>query len=297
MNSFSGWVILDKPAGITSARLLNRLKNHLPKKTKIGHAGTLDQLASGVLPVAIGEATKLIQYAQLGLKTYDFVVTWGKQTTTDDAEGDAIATSQARPTQEQVTNILSDFKGEILQVPPKYSALKIKGKRSSDRIRSGEEVDLAARQINISKLNIIAHTPNHTRFTITCGKGTYVRSIARDMGIELGCYGHITSLRRLEVGGFTLERSILGQKLLDQEANVDIKPHVYACECVLDDILDTTVTKDQVKHLRQGQAIRVKNLPEIADETMVSCLNEEKILIALTLYKDGLLYPKRIFNI
>ena len=297
MNSLSGWVVLDKPTGITSARLLNRLKKHLPKKTKIGHAGTLDQLASGILPVAIGEATKLIQYAQLGSKTYDFVVTWGKQTSTDDAEGETIATSKKRPTEEEIKSILPKFQGVVLQTPPKYSALKVKGKRSSDRMREGEEVNLIPRKIHISAINIMEHTSTHTRFKIICGKGTYVRSIARDLGKELECCGYVTFLRRAAVGDFTLERGLPGQKLLDQDADVDIKPHMYACECVLDDILDTVVNKDQIKHLRQGQAIRVKSLPVVADETMVSCLSEEKVLIALTIYREGLLHPKRIFNI
>lgn len=297
MNNLSGWVVLDKPTGITSARLLNRLKKHLPQKTKIGHAGTLDQLASGVLPVAIGEATKLIQYAQLGSKTYDFVVTWGKQTSTDDAEGETIATSEKRPTKEEIKSILPKFQGVVLQTPPKYSALKVKGKRSSDRMREGEEVNLIPRKIHVSAITITEHTSTHTRFKITCGKGTYVRSIARDLGKELECYGYVTSLRREAVGGFTIERSLLSQKLLDQEANVDIKPHMYACECVLDDILDTVVNKDQIKHLRYGRVIQVPELPKLAEETLVSCLSEEKVLIALTSYRNGFLYPKRIFNL
>jgi|AntRauTorckE6833_2_1112554.scaffolds.fasta_scaffold02340_3 tRNA pseudouridine55 synthase len=296
LNAYSGWINLDKPAHITSARLLNRLKKYLPK-IKVGHAGTLDQLASGVLPVAVGEATKLIQYAQSTWKTYEFEVTWGKQTATDDSEGAPLFVSDKRPTKQEVLQLLPSFLGTIRQMPPQYSALKIDGKRSSDRIRQGEVVQLEARNIIISELTLTEHTSDFSRFAIDCGKGTYVRSLARDMGLKLGCYGYITALKRTRVGPFDLNNAVDGEKFLDQNANIDIKPHILSSDYVLGDILDITVTESQIKLLRSGQTIRINGLQNTENDTLVACKSEKNALIAMAFFQDGLLRPKRVFNI
>jgi len=197
-----GWIALDKPVGMTSTRAVGRVR-WLLNAQKAGHGGTLDPLASGILPIALGEATKTSSYIMDGAKTYRFTVTWGAETDTDDTEGTIINTSDARPQAHEIDAILGEFVGNISQMPPQYSALKVDGERAYDIARSGEHVELVARDVRIDRLVVVTHLDSdHTSFEVDCGKGTYVRSLARDFGRKLGCFGHISALRRTRVGPF-----------------------------------------------------------------------------------------------
>ncbi len=198
----NGWLILDKPLGLTSTQALARVKR-LFDAQKAGHAGTLDPLATGVLPIAFGEATKTVSFAVDGEKSYAFAVRWGAETTTDDAEGEVTQRSDKRPGEGEILALLPQFTGEIMQVPPQFSAVKIDGDRAYDLARDGEQVVLHARPVQIAALRLIDMPNADTAvFEADCGKGTYVRAIARDMGRALGCYGHVIELRRTRVGPF-----------------------------------------------------------------------------------------------
>ena len=197
----NGWINLDKPVGVTSTQAVAQLK-YLFNAKKAGHAGTLDPLASGVLPVAFGEATKTVPIVQEGTKAYRFVVKWGEETDTDDAEGKVVARSERRPTREEIEAALPRFVGLISQTPPTFSAIRIAGERAYDLARGGEAFEIAARPILVHRLELVAAEPDEARFEAECGKGAYVRAIARDLGRALGCYGHIVLLRRTRVGPF-----------------------------------------------------------------------------------------------
>ena len=216
----SGWVILDKPVGIGSTQCVGKIK-WLYQAAKAGHAGTLDPLASGMLPLALGEATRTVPYIMDGQKTYRFTVTWGAETNTDDLEGEVVNTSDNRPTKEAILSLLPNYTGEIEQVPPKFSAIKIDGERAYKLAREGEEVQIDARQVEIETLELIEATENTATFETLCGKGTYVRSLARDFGRDLDCYGHITELRRVSVGPFLEEDLVSLEKLKGLEGDLE----------------------------------------------------------------------------
>src|SRR5262252_1898909 len=195
-----GWVVLDKPVGMTSTHAVSVIKRLFAAK-RAGHAGTLDPLASGCLPIALGDATKTVPFVVDGRKVYRFVVRWGEERDTDDAEGRVVAASDARPTPEAIAALLPTFVGAIEQVPPRFSAIKIEGERAYDIARDGEDFELKPRIVNIDRLVLLeAPDKDHTGFEAECGKGTYVRSLARDLGRALGCYGHVSALRRTAVG-------------------------------------------------------------------------------------------------
>ena len=203
----SGWLVLDKPFAMGSTEAVSKVK-WLYMAEKAGHAGTLDPLASGLLPIAFGEATKTVPYVQDGSKTYRFTVAWGAQTTTDDLEGQVIHVSEQRPTRAEVEAILPNYTGVIQQVPPQFSAIKIEGERAYDLARGGEAVEIPAREVEIGELVILDHAGDHTVFETVCGKGTYVRSLARDFGRDLGCFGHVSALRRTGVSPFSEEDAV-----------------------------------------------------------------------------------------
>ncbi len=202
----SGWILIDKPAGFTSSQIVNKIR-FLTRARKAGHGGTLDPDATGLLPIAIGEATKLIPFLDESHKTYQFEVNWGSQTSTDDASGETIFTSEMRPTLDELVNLLPKYTGQISQIPPNVSAVKVDGKRAYNLAREGVEMDLKARDLSVSQLSIVSHSNNKTQFSMTCGKGGYVRSIGRDLGIDLECYGHISWLRREAALGFSLAQA------------------------------------------------------------------------------------------
>ena len=199
----SGWVILDKPVGMGSTEAVSKVK-WLFQAEKAGHAGTLDPLASGMLPIALGEATKTVPYVQDGAKVYRFTVAWGEERSTDDLEGPVTKTSDMRPSEAEILALLPKYTGVIMQTPPQFSAIKIAGERAYDLARDGESVDIPEREVEIGRFDLVEMQPDgKTVFEIECGKGTYVRSLARDMGRDLGCFGHIADLRRIEVDPFT----------------------------------------------------------------------------------------------
>ena len=219
----NGWIVLDKPVGMTSTHAVSIVKRLFQAK-RAGHAGTLDPLASGCLPIALGEATKTVPYVMDGRKTYHFTVRWGEERDTDDAEGRVVAVEALRPSGEEIRALLPRFTGTIAQVPPRYSAVKIEGERAYDLARSGEEVELAERPVDIHRLELVGMPdPDHALLAAECGKGTYVRSLARDMGRVLGCLGHVSALRRTRVGPFA-EADALTVDRLQTTAEVPANP-------------------------------------------------------------------------
>ncbi|CAO3372023.1 tRNA pseudouridine(55) synthase TruB [Azospirillum argentinense] len=250
-----GWIVLDKPAGMTSTQALSKVRRHLNAE-KAGHGGTLDPIATGILPIALGEATKTVSYAMDGEKTYRFTVAWGARTTTDDREGTTVETSAVRPDAEAIRAALPAFLGFVEQIPPQYCALKINGERAYDMAREGEVVDIAPRTVRIDRLELI-ETPDadHAVLEVDCGKGTYVRSIARDLAQRLGTVGHIRDLRRLRVGSFTLDGAISLDDLTAMEQGAAVERLLLPIETALDDIPALALTDAEAHRLKHGQTV------------------------------------------
>ena len=259
-----GWIILDKPVGLGSTQAVTAVKRALrdagEPKMKVGHGGTLDPLASGVLPIAIGEATKVAGRMLDATKQYAFTVRFGEETDTLDAEGQIVATSDVHPTAEEVASILPQFSGPIEQAPPVYSALKIEGKAAYARARAGEEVELKPRQVTIHELRLISASGNEASFLATVSKGTYIRSLARDIARALNSVGHVTMLRRTRAGPFGLEKAISLDFLAQAAKARRLIGAVLPLEAALDDIPALPITPDQAQLLRFGQ--RLVGFPE-----------------------------------
>jgi tRNA pseudouridine55 synthase len=287
----NGWIILDKPSGITSAHAVAKVKRLLKPK-KIGHAGTLDPLASGVLPLALGEATKVIHFMVDAGKAYGFTTTWGEERDTDDSEGKTTQTSPQRPSRDEIEAILPRFTGTILQTPPAYSAIKVDGARSYDLARAGEAVELKARQVRVDSLEIEGHSPEKTSFNCECGKGTYIRSLARDMGRELGCLGYVTVLRRLKVGKFDVNHAISLENL-EKMVHKDDLGFLYPVESALDDIPAVEIDSDQAKRIKQGQVIPFAS--RATERTVLAKHND--ILVAVCSVAQDMMTPVRVFNL
>lgn len=250
-----GWLVLDKPQGMTSAKAVAAVRRHFDA-AKAGHGGTLDPLATGVLPIAFGEATKTMAYAVAGRKTYRFTVRWGEARETDDMEGALIATSDRRPTEAEIRAVLPAFTGRIEQVPPVYSAIKVDGKRAYARARMAETVELAPRTVTVETLRLLdMPDPDHAAFEAVCGKGTYMRSLARDLGKALGTYGSIAVLRRLAAGPFAENQAISLDYLTSLGHDAPALKHLLPVETGLDDIPALALTEEQAGRLRHGQAI------------------------------------------
>jgi tRNA pseudouridine55 synthase len=289
----SGWVILDKGVGMTSTHAVAAVKRALNAK-KAGHAGTLDPLASGILPIALGEATKTVPFVMDGRKAYVFSVSWGVETDTDDAEGRPVATSDDRPTQGEVEAMLPRFVGAIEQVPPRYSAIKIQGERAYDLARDGEVVELVARPVQIDRLAIVAHTPERTVIEAECGKGTYVRAIARDLGRALGCYGHVSALRRTRVGPFAEDQSctIGALEAAEAEANTAVLRPV---ETALDAVPHVPVSRDMAMRLMRGQPVILRGRDAPTEgKAYATCGG---VLVAVGDVERGELVPHRVFHL
>lgn len=255
----NGWIVLDKPVGIGSTPCVSAVKRALREagepKTKVGHGGTLDPLASGVLPIAIGEATKLAGRMLDATKAYDFAIRFGEETDTLDAEGEVIATSDARPSLADIEVILPSFTGAIEQVPPVYSALKVGGKPAYARARAGEEVEVKPRRVTVHALAVVQAKADEITLSATVSKGTYIRSLARDIARALGTVGHVAMLRRTRAGPFTLEKAI-SLDFLDEAAKArQLDGAVLPLEAALDDIPALPVTPDQAQLLRHGQKL------------------------------------------
>ncbi|MDB5502895.1 MAG: tRNA pseudouridine synthase [Tardiphaga sp.] len=296
-----GWVILDKPIGMTSTQAVAVVKRLFQAK-RAGHAGTLDPLASGGLPIAMGEATKTVPFVMDGRKRYRFTVCWGEERDTDDTEGKVTFTSEARPTAEQIRALLPQFTGNIAQTPPQYSAIKIAGERAYDLARDGEVVPLVPRPVVIHELILTEQEDDsHSVFEAECGKGTYVRALARDIGRLLGCYGHISALRRTLVGPFAEADMIPLEQLealCDRAASGEgnLADALLPVETALDDIPALAVTRADAARLHRGQAVllRGRDAPDSSGTVYVTVAGR---LLALAEIANGELIPKRVFNL
>ena len=290
----SGWLIVDKPAGMTSTAVVNKVRWAMDAK-KAGHAGTLDPEATGVLAVALGEATKTVPYITDALKAYEFTVRLGQATNTDDAEGEVIASSDTRPSDDDIKAALGDFIGDIMQVPPQFSAVKIDGLRAYKKARDGEEIELAARPLWVEELVMVdREDDDHVTLEMTCGKGGYVRSIARDLGETLGCFGHVRELRRIWSGPFQAEDG-LSIETIDANAKTGaLDAHLQSLEIGLDDLPEVRCLAESVNKLRNGNPAEVIGSDvEFGDEAWASY---EGHAIAVGTYRGGLLHPTRVFN-
>jgi tRNA pseudouridine55 synthase len=297
-----GWLALDKPVGLTSTQALNRVKKVLQPK-KVGHGGTLDPLASGLLPIAMGEATKTVAYTMEGTKTYRFTVRWGQQTDTDDADGQIAAESATRPTADAIRQVLPAFTGTIQQVPPIYSAVKVDGQRAYDIARGGGRPELDAREARINSLALErVEDDDHATFVCTCGKGTYIRALARDLALELGTYGHLSQLRRTRVGGFREDHMISLETLEALGHSPGAFEYLLPIDTALDDIPALALSEAEANRLRRGQSVsllqrshleRLRNL-ENGD---VVCAKSGDVPVALARFEAGEVRPVRVLNL
>jgi tRNA pseudouridine55 synthase len=296
-----GWLVLDKPVGMTSTHAVSIAKRLFSAK-RAGHAGTLDPLASGCLPIALGEATKTVPFVMDGRKLYRFTVRWGEERDTDDAEGRVTEKSHGRPTADDVRALLPTFTGTIQQIPPRYSAIKVAGERAYDLARDGEVVELNARPVEISRLTLIeSPDPDHAVMEAECGKGTYVRSLARDIGRALGCFGHVSALRRVAVGSFGPETVIPLEQLEAMchraaAGEGGLADALLPVETALDDIPALAVSRADAARLNRGQAVllRGRDAPNFSGPVYVTAAGQ---LVALAELDHGEIVPKRVFNL
>ena len=290
----SGWLVVDKPAGPTSTAVVNKVRWALGA-SKAGHAGTLDPEATGVLAVALGEATKTVPFITDALKAYVFDVKLGEATNTDDAEGEVIATSEARPTDEEIKEALLKFVGDIEQVPPKFSAVKVDGQRAYKLSRAGEDVTLEARPLYVDELTMVERTDaDHVRLEMVCGKGGYVRSIARDLGEALGCKGHVLRLRRVWSGPFEAEKGLSYEQIEEMAKTPELESYIQPLEMGLEDLPEVKATAEGAAKLRNGNPGMVfASDAEYGDECWASL---DGRAVAVGIYKAGELHPSRVFN-
>jgi tRNA pseudouridine55 synthase len=296
-----GWIVLDKPIGMTSTQAVAAVKRLFQAK-RAGHAGTLDPLASGGLPIALGEATKTVPFVMDGRKRYSFMVRWGEERDTDDSEGRPVQISDIRPVPDAIRSLLPQFTGVIEQTPPRYSAIKVQGERAYDLARDGEVVELAPRAVEIHQLSLVKQIDNdHSVFEAECGKGTYVRALARDIGRILGCFGHICALRRTLVGPFG-ENDMIPLEQLESLCNraasgeASLADALLPVETALDDIPALAVTRADAARLHRGQAVllRGRDAPNSSGTVYVTVAGR---LLALAEIDNGELIPKRVFNL
>jgi len=296
-----GWIAIDKPGGITAAKVVARVKRALDAQ-KAGHGGTLDPLATGILPIALGEATKTAAFAMDSTKIYTFEVTWGAATDTDDREGQVIRTAAGRPAADAVTAMLPRFTGAISQVPPDYSAIKVDGKRAYDLARKKEALNLAPRTVQVRRFVLTgAPDPDHATFEVECGKGTYIRALVRDLAQALGTEGHISVLRRTRCGAFTENRAISLENLEALGHKAAASAYLLPVKTVLDDIPALALTEEEARRMSLGQAIAlwpvVKRMPltGLDEGQPVQVLCGER-LIAVAEVGNGMVRPVRVLN-
>lgn len=299
-DAVSGWVVVDKPVGPGSTNVVTMIRR-LYNARKAGHAGTLDPLASGILPVALGEATKTVPYMLDATKAYRFTIRFGAQTTTDDLEGEVCATSDHRPGAAEIAEKLKSFVGGIMQAPPAFSAIRIDGERAYDRARAGETVEMKPRPVVIHNAVLLAMPDEaHAEVEISCSKGTYVRSLARDLALSLGTVGHVTALRRIAHGPFQESQAIPLDKLMGMghipPASQALRTHLLPIETALDDIPALALGGDDAARLRQGMGVllRGRDAPIFSGHVLATHRGQP---VALTEYVRGELRPLRVFNL
>lgn len=291
----SGWLVVDKPAGLSSNAVVGKVRWAFDAK-KAGHAGTLDPDATGVLAIALGEATKTVPFVTDALKAYQFTVRLGQATNTDDQEGEVTQTSDLRPTDDQIIAALDAFKGDIMQVPPQFSAVKVDGERAYKLARAGEDLELSARPLWVESL-IFVERPDtdHVTLEMVCGKGGYVRAIARDLGEALGCYGHVRNLRRTWSGPFDVENGVTLEQLNAQAKDPALDAFLAPLEIGLADLPELTCTPEAAAKLRNGNpGMVITSAVEYGDTAWVSCNGQP---IAVGIYRAGELHPNRVFNL
>ncbi|HET6388936.1 tRNA pseudouridine(55) synthase TruB [Hyphomicrobium sp.] len=298
-NAVHGWLVLDKPINMTSTQAVAAVRRAFNAQ-KAGHSGTLDPLATGILPIALGEGTKTVSFAVDGEKAYRFTVRWGAETDTDDTEGAVTKTSDNRPARADIEALLPRFHGEIMQAPPAYSAIKIAGERAYDLARSGETVVIEPRPVFIDSLTLVDMPDEATSvFEARCGKGTYVRALARDMGRLLGCFGHVISLRRTQVGPFDESRAVSLDDLLAAAETGDpgeVAKYLLPVESALADLPELLVSQSDAATLARGQTvlIRGRDAPILSGPAYATSKGR---LIALGELAKGALHPTRVFNL
>lgn len=301
MTDINGFLIIDKPRGMTSNDVLKILKRTFGK-VKCGHAGTLDPLATGVLPIAFGEATKALPYIRDQTKGYRFEVTWGEQRTTDDEEGEVLHTSPKRPSETDIEALLPRFRGLIQQIPPRFSAVKIEGKRAYDMARQNKDFEIKARQVEVKSLQLISMLDKgRALFDLICSSGTYVRSLARDMGEAFGCYGYASMIDRTFSGPFAKSQGVSLEMLAISPQNVIQRDHMVSINSVLDDIPAIVLPHLTEKRLKNGGVVRVPfhQLRESGarEGDSVLCLSERSIPLGIAVVKESALQPERLFNL
>jgi tRNA pseudouridine55 synthase len=294
-----GWLCLDKPAGMTSTEAVARVRR-LTQALKVGHGGTLDPLATGVLPIALGEATKTVAYVMAGRKCYRFTARWGEARSTDDAEGEVLATSTERPSAAAIEAALPGFVGTLEQVPPRYAAIKVAGERAYDLARRGEPVELAPRTVEIERLVLLERPdPDHAVFDLMCGRGTYVRALIRDLGAQLGCLGHVVALRRLQVGPFSAQAATTLEALERLVVKEALPEALWPVSAALGDLPRLALTAPQAHRLCAGQTIRVAPGLMVGDarpDATVRAMAAGQV-VALARLQGGELSPVRVFNL
>ncbi|EPX85799.1 tRNA pseudouridine(55) synthase TruB [Salipiger mucosus] len=289
----SGWLIVDKPAGMTSTAVVNKVRWALGAK-KAGHAGTLDPEATGVLAVALGEATKTVPFVTDALKAYRFTVRLGQSTNTDDAEGEVTGTSEARPSDDEIKAALGGFVGQIMQVPPQFSAVKIDGERAYKRARDGETMEIEARPLWVEEL-LLTDRPDadHVELEMTCGKGGYVRSVARDLGEALGCLGHVVTLRRIWSGPFEAEDGITLEEIERLAKSPELDEKLLPLEVGLAELPELKCTPEGAARLRNGNpGMVIPGDVDYGDEAWASL---DGHAVAVGVFKAGELHPNRVF--
>lgn len=296
-----GWISVDKPSGITAAKVVARVKRALDAQ-KVGHGGTLDPLATGILPIALGEATKTVSFAMDSTKIYTFEITWGAATTTDDSEGEVIRTSPGRPDAAAISAALPAFVGAISQIPPDYSAIKVDGQRAYDLARRKENVVLAPRTVRVDRFVLTGCADaDHATFEVECGKGTYIRALVRDLARALGTEGHISVLRRTRCGAFSEKGAISLESLEALGHKAAASTYLLPVKTVLDDIPELALTPEEARRMSLGQAIALwpvvkrKPLTGLDDGQAVQALCGER-LIAVAEVGSGMVRPVRVLN-
>lgn len=297
----SGWLILDKPVDFGSTEAVSKIK-WLLNAQKAGHAGTLDPLASGMLPIALGDATKTVPYVMDGRKIYEFTVSWGEERSTDDLEGEVTASSDARPAEQAIRDLLPNYTGTIQQIPPQFSAIKIAGERAYDLARDGETVEIPSREVEIFRLTLLGVSENEAHFEVECGKGTYVRSLARDFGRDLGCYGHISNLRRTFVAPFGEDKMVPLADLVALEEIEDRDERLAALDAYLIDTAEALsslphlpVTEEQAHRIKMGNPIILRGNSAPVEEPEAYATVRGK-LVAIGEIGQGEFRPKRVFG-